>query len=116
MKTKSFFVALMLTLASLFAKANPVIDNTQGSESLRKAITRLMDNPELSKLGIKEAEAEIRFMIDEYQRVYVLEVITDNDDLAQLIKDRLHKKKVNADDIAFFTKYNVKVAFSSEVL
>jgi hypothetical protein len=67
-------------------------------------------------LGNKEAEAEIRFIIDEYERVQILEVITDNEDLAQLIKDRLHEKMVDARDIEFFTKYNVKMAFSSEVL
>lgn len=67
-------------------------------------------------MGNKEAEAEIRFIIDEYERVQILEVITDNEDLAQLIKDRLHEKMVDARDIEFFTKYNVKMAFSSEVL
>ncbi|NUQ23919.1 MAG: hypothetical protein HUU34_08195 [Saprospiraceae bacterium] len=116
MKTKSFLFAVMLGLMAWSVQASPIPETGKGAESLRKAITRLMENPELSKLGIKEAEAEIRFIIDEYQHVQILEVITDNEDLAQLIKDRLHQKKVDAQYIEFFTKYNVKVAFSSEVL
>lgn len=116
MKTRSFFFAVITGLMAWSAQAHPLPETGKGAASLRKAITRLMDNPELSKLGIKEAEAEICFMIDENQQVQVQEVITDNEDLAELIKKRLHNKKVNAEDIAFFTSYKVKVAFSSEIL
>lgn len=116
MRIASITFALLFSFSLLNASTPAGNDNNIYSpgKSLRKELVKMMDSPELSKNGIKDAEAEVRFLINEYNEVLVLSVKTDNPYLESFIKNRLDGQKVNTAEVDVFTKYNLKVSFASE--
>lgn len=116
MRIASITFALLFGFSLLNATTPDLNDNNTYSpgKSLRKELVKMMDRPELNKNGIKDAEAEVRFLVNEYNEVQVLSVTTDNPYLEAFIKNRLNGQKVNTAEVSAFTKYNLKISFASE--
>ena len=113
MKTFQILVALSLTLfvcTSSFANVNALSPTSQ----LKKEVTKLVQNPELSKNGIKEADVKITFMINRVNEIVVLKVDTQNPYLETFIKEKLDNQKLDI-DVPTDTNFNITFSFNSEL-
>jgi hypothetical protein len=86
------------------------------AKELRKEVSKLVQDPELAKYGIEEAEVSVHFTIDEDNRLVVLNVASDIPYLEEFIKQRLDLKKISVAGLEAFVRYNVKISFESEKL
>ncbi len=107
------FVLFAAFASSIFA--NPVSSKEVPTQDLRKEVFRLIQNPELSKHGIKAAEVFVQFEVDEKGQINVLEVKSESDYLKTFITKRLNRQTLNIDNVPDGVNYNIKVAFESEL-
>ena len=113
MKTFQILVALSFVLfvsTSTFANETALRPDSQ----LKKEVARLVQNPELNKNGIKEAEVQITFMVNKANEIVVLKVDTPDQYLKTFIKQKLDNQRIDL-DVPVDTSFNITFSFHSEL-
>jgi hypothetical protein len=81
-------------------------------EEIRKEVSQLLDNPILENTSPEVAR--ISFFVNNDMEIIVIDVNADTDRVENMVKSRLHHKKVssaNEDDL--YTMFNINVTFKA---
>ena len=111
-KVKVFILALtsLMVFAGTLQASAP--DNTP-KKNLRSELIRLIDRPAEGILQESNAEVNLQLMVNGNREVIVINTGTDDPLLDAYLKSKLNYRKVEADDIQYFTFYYLKVRFES---
>jgi len=114
MKTMRISLFLVLSLfisTQTFANTMPEDFNKQ---QLRRQVSRMIDAPKLSELGITKTYVFVNFEINKDNEIVVIEVVADDERLSRHVFESLNKRKVNTNGLTPDAAYNLKIAFQKE--
>lgn len=113
---KTIRIVLSALLLTAFATAsfayNP--DSASARKDLRREISRMIEAPDLNKMGVAETFVFINFRVNENNEIIVLNVLGVTDDICEQVKASINNRKVEGLGLDKAQEYNLRVNFVAE--
>ena len=108
---RAIALVCFISTATLLSAASP---NALANQMVRKEVTKMIQNPELNKNGIKAGDVLVSFTINKENEVVLLDIASNHTYLKNFVKEKLHNQKVTTDNVGVGQEYNIKISFESE--
>jgi|SRR5690606_23220407 hypothetical protein len=108
---KTYLFALLITLPMMANLGYAAVNDPRPDETgeLKEEIDRMLRSKDLSVLKAPTEEAKVIFLINARNELVILDVISDNDALCDMIRNTLSFKKVRYHQPKQLTSYMVTV-------
>ncbi len=107
-----FSAILLTTMVTYSFAAAP--DSITDAKNLRREVSRMIDAPDLNKMGVEETFVFVNFKVTENNEIIVLNVLGASDELCQTVKESLNHRKVSSVTADTEQEYNLRVNFVAE--
>lgn len=108
---RALILVCFVSAATLLQAASP---NTLTNQAVRKEVTKMIQNPELSKNGITSGDVIVNFKINEDNKVELINVASQHSYLKNFVKEKLQNKEVAVENPSTSQEYNIKISFETE--
>lgn len=106
-------LALLVSVNFLAGASSPIsVEEKIAQEKLRIELITLLNKTDFTSLGTQNLKANIHFVINSKQRLKVIEVYVDNEELRLLIEQKLDNYKVSSPGVRIGKNYVLPIRFA----